>query len=85
MQAKLAERDARHRKLGDSRSRLEPNLKEGKGGLRDLHTLFWIAKYLYRTDDLSTLVARGILEPAELRRPAVAAPSPPGAPARSGR
>ena len=68
IEAKLQERNARHQRLGDSRYMVEPNLKEGKGGLRDLHTLFWIAKYLYRTDDLSTLVARGILEPAELRR-----------------
>src|SRR5215831_12269013 len=44
--AKLAERDARHQQVGDSRYQLEPNVKEGKGGLRDLHTLFWIAKYI---------------------------------------
>ncbi len=43
--AKLAERDERHRKAGDTRYLVEPNVKEGKGGLRDLHTLFWIAKY----------------------------------------
>ncbi len=39
VQAKLAERDARHKRWGDSRYVLEPNVKEGKGGLRDLHTL----------------------------------------------
>ena len=45
---KLDERDARHRRMGDSRYVVEPNVKEGKGGLRDLHTLFWIGKYAYR-------------------------------------
>lgn len=44
--AKLEERDARHMKAGTTRYVVEPNVKEGKGGLRDLHTLFWIAKYL---------------------------------------
>ena len=38
--AKLAERDERHVKMGDSRYVVEPNVKEGKGGLRDLHTLY---------------------------------------------
>ena len=47
VEAKLAERNARHKKLGDTRYALEPNMKEAKGGLRDLHTLFWIAKFLY--------------------------------------
>jgi [protein-PII] uridylyltransferase len=47
--AKLAERDERHRKAGDTRYLVEPNVKEGKGGLRDLNTLFWIAKYFYHT------------------------------------
>jgi [protein-PII] uridylyltransferase len=46
--AKLAEREERHRRVGQSRYLVEPNVKEGKGGLRDLHTLFWIAKYVYR-------------------------------------
>ncbi len=44
VEEKLAERDARHQRMGDSRYVLEPNVKEGKGGLRDLHTLFWIGK-----------------------------------------
>jgi [protein-PII] uridylyltransferase len=48
VQAKLAERDARHAKAGESRYLVEPNIKDGKGGLRDLHTLFWIGKYFYR-------------------------------------
>ncbi len=47
---KLAERDERHKKMGDSRYVVEPNLKEGKGGLRDLHTLFWIGKYAYQVE-----------------------------------
>ncbi|GHC66789.1 [protein-PII] uridylyltransferase [Limoniibacter endophyticus] len=47
-QAKLVERDQRHRKAGESRYLVEPNVKDGKGGLRDLHTLFWIGKYVYR-------------------------------------
>src|SRR5690606_21339038 len=45
----------------DSRYVLEPNVKDGKGGLRDLHTLYWIAKYLYRVDDVHQLVEQGVL------------------------
>ena len=58
---KLAERDARHEKMGDSRYVVEPNLKEGKGGLRDLQTLIWIARYLYRVKDAGSLVDEGLL------------------------
>ena len=47
IEAKLAERDERHRKQGGQRYMVEPNVKEGKGGLRDLHSLFWIDKYLH--------------------------------------
>ena len=43
---KLAERDARHAREGGSRYVIEPNVKEGKGGLRDLHVLYWITRYL---------------------------------------
>jgi [protein-PII] uridylyltransferase len=66
--AKLAERDQRHQKLGDSRYVLEPNIKEGKGGLRDLHGLIWIAKYLFRIETIGELSARGILTIGEARR-----------------
>ncbi len=65
---KLAERDARHKRMGDSRYVVEPNLKEGKGGLRDLHTLFWIGKYLHRVGSVAELVDKGLLTAAELRQ-----------------
>src|SRR5438132_1314272 len=68
VEAKLAERDARHVRVGDSRYQLEPNVKEGKGGLRDLHTLFWIAKYIYRIDDVAKLVELGVLSAEESTR-----------------
>jgi [protein-PII] uridylyltransferase len=59
--SKLAEREARLKQMGDSRYVLEPNVKEGKGGLRDLHTLYWIAKYLYRVKDVGQLVEMGVI------------------------
>jgi [protein-PII] uridylyltransferase len=65
---KLAERDARHKRMGDSRYVVEPNLKEGKGGLRDLHTLFWIGKYLHRVGSVAELVDKGLLTAIELRQ-----------------
>jgi [protein-PII] uridylyltransferase len=60
IEAKLAERDARHRKQGESRYLVEPNIKDGKGGLRDLQTLYWIGKYLYGVDDTAQLVGHGV-------------------------
>ncbi len=66
--AKLAERTARHERMGDSRYVVEPNLKEGKGGLRDLHALFWIGKYAYGAERLPELVAKGLFTARELRR-----------------
>ena len=54
--AKLAEREERIRKAGQSRYLVEPNVKDGKGGLRDLHTLFWIAKYVYRVREPDELI-----------------------------
>lgn len=65
--AKLAERDERHRKAGDTRYLVEPNVKEGKGGLRDLHTLFWISKYYYHVRDQAELVKLGVLSKHEYR------------------
>ncbi|PPD24395.1 MAG: [protein-PII] uridylyltransferase [Methylocystis sp.] len=63
--AKLAERDARVMRAGASRYLVEPNVKEGKGGLRDLNTLFWIAKYVYRVREAKELVAAGLFTAAE--------------------
>jgi [protein-PII] uridylyltransferase len=65
--AKLAEREERHRRGGQSRYLVEPNVKDGKGGLRDLHTLFWIAKYVYRVRDTDELAERGVFDAQEYR------------------
>lgn len=65
--AKLAEREERHRRGGQSRYLVEPNVKDGKGALRDLHTLFWIAKYVYRVSDTDELVDRGVFDAQEYR------------------
>ncbi len=62
---KLDERNARHKRMGDSRYVVEPNIKEGKGGLRDLHTLYWIGKFAYRVGDAAGLVDAGLLSSAE--------------------
>ena len=66
--AKLAERDERHVKMGDSRYVVEPNVKNGKGGLRDLHTLYWIGKYVHGVSNPAELVGAGLLSEAEYRR-----------------
>ncbi len=66
--AKLAERDERHRRTGQSRYLVEPNVKDGKGGLRDLHTLFWIAKYVFRATAGDDLVKAGVFSRAEYNR-----------------
>ena len=66
--AKLAEREERHRRAGQSRYLVEPNVKDGKGGLRDLHTLYWIAKYVYRVREREQLIDRGVYDPREYRR-----------------
>jgi [protein-PII] uridylyltransferase len=63
--AKLAERDTRVKRAGESRYLVEPNIKEGKGGLRDLNTLFWIAKYVYRVRDPRELVEAGLFSQCE--------------------
>ncbi|MET3483066.1 [protein-PII] uridylyltransferase [Methylobacterium sp. 1973] len=65
VEAKLRERDMRVSKAGTSRYLVEPNVKDGKGGLRDLNTLFWIAKYTYRVRDQLELVSAGLFTPEE--------------------
>jgi [protein-PII] uridylyltransferase len=64
---KLEERNQRHRRLGDSRYVVEPNVKDGKGGLRDLHALYWIGKYAFQVGSVPDLVGTGLLSPVELR------------------
>ena len=64
---KLQERDQRHEKMGGSRYVVEPNIKDGKGGLRDLHTLYWIAKFLYAVSDIDQLVDQKIFQEDEIR------------------
>lgn len=65
-EAKLAERETRVRRAGTSRYLVEPNVKDGKGGLRDLNTLFWISKYAYRVEDVRDLVRAGLFDRKEL-------------------
>ena len=61
IEAKLAERADRHARHGGARYVVEPNVKEGKGGLRDLQTLFWIAKYVNHSETPQELVEAGVL------------------------
>ena len=64
--AKMAERSERHRRTGESRYKVEPNVKDGKGGLRDLHTLHWLSKYLLGHDVGDEIVAKGIFTKEEV-------------------
>ncbi|MDD2795097.1 [protein-PII] uridylyltransferase [Acidocella sp.] len=70
--AKQAERAARHRRFGETPFMVEPNVKEGKGGLRDLQTLYWLARYVFNTFAMTELVGKdapggGILTATEAR------------------
>jgi [protein-PII] uridylyltransferase len=65
--AKLKERDERHARAGASRFLVEPNVKEGKGGLRDLHTLFWIAQYLNPDDGMDAVMRLDMFDGREVR------------------
>ena len=65
IEAKMNERDERHRREGESRYRVEPNIKDGKGGLRDLHTLHWMAKYIHGDDPSAGILSTGSFTPDE--------------------
>ncbi len=67
IEAKLAEQNARHARAGASRYRVEPNIKDGKGGLRDLHTLHWLAKHLYPDKAEAEFVEAGVFTAHEYR------------------
>jgi [protein-PII] uridylyltransferase len=64
--AKLKERDERHARAGASRYLVEPNVKEGKGALRDLNTLFWIAQYLHPAQAKDGMVELEIFDRREV-------------------
>jgi len=68
VEAKLEERTERLKKRGNQRYVVEPNVKEGKGGLRDLQTLFWIAKYVENVRDVGELVDHGVFTSEEFTR-----------------
>src|SRR5204863_3926146 len=65
--AKLKERDDRHARAGASRYLVEPNVKEGKGALRDLNTLFWIAQYLHPGESLERVMQLDLFNGREVR------------------
>lgn len=65
--AKLKERDERHARAGASRYMVEPNIKEGKGGLRDLNTLFWIAQYLHPGQSIEKVLQLEMFARREVR------------------
>lgn len=64
---KVAEQEARHAKHDNSDNRLEPDIKQAPGGLRDLHTITWVTRRHFRTSRLITLVDQGLLTPHEFR------------------
>ncbi len=66
IEAKLEEREQRHQKSGNIRYVLEPNVKEAKGGLRDLQTLYWLGKYITGADTPEELLELGFFQPDEL-------------------
>jgi len=57
--AKQAERTSRHRRYGDSPFVVEPNVKEGRGGLRDMQTLYWIARYVFDVQTMNEMAELG--------------------------
>ncbi len=61
LKAKLGEREASYQRYGHSIYLLEPHLKDGKGGLRDVHTALWLAKARFKVPNLQGLVQKGVI------------------------
>jgi [protein-PII] uridylyltransferase len=66
IEEKVQEMRARREKYGSTVYTLEPNIKEGEGGLRDLHTTLWVAKIRYKIYVPRELIIKGIISEAEL-------------------
>ncbi len=64
---KLDEREQRKKKYGSSVYLLEPNLKEGEGGLRELHEALWIARVKFKAQNLKELLKKGVINEHEYR------------------
>ncbi|RUL65012.1 [protein-PII] uridylyltransferase [Dyella dinghuensis] len=65
LRARLADRDARHARFDDTAYNLEPNLKDGPGGLRTIDSLRWLGQRLAHANDFPQMVTEGLLDPAE--------------------
>ncbi len=63
--AKLAELESRYERTGGTAFLMEPDIKESKGGLRDVQTVFWLAKAWYDCDDVAGLVEKGAISTQE--------------------
>lgn len=68
IEQKLEEREARHKRIGGFRYMVEPNVKEGKGGLRDLQTLFWITKHVSQNNSMTDMIAQGYFTHDEIEK-----------------
>ena len=64
---KVQEQEARHRRYEDTAYNLEPNVKEGPGGLRDIQTISWVANRFFGTGDMAELVEHEFLTGPEYR------------------
>ena len=63
--AKIQEKKQRYLKFNETAYNLEPNIKEGPGGLRDIQIIGWVAKRHFNVDHLKELVGHNFLTPHE--------------------